>query len=1174
MLVRGRLCSTALLAALGFLLAGRTLSSQSAGAASSSAAVASLVETGRYEAAEALAQRSFSAAGGTPEAGAAGATLVEAFVANGRGSEPRVRELTERLVRELRLSSSTSGQLATALRNLGDVWHQSGDYSRAIDALKEGLGIRERTAPGSPEVAEDLDHLAQALSDGLATDAAEYDTGVKLADRAVDTRRAMNDRTALARSLRIRGVLRKRAGDYARARTDLQESLSILEATSPVHPETARSMLHVGEQLVFDGALTKGLETMALACVMAEATLRPEHPDIADCLRRQAAAREETGDLAGAKTLRERGVAIARESLGETHPRFAVQLNDLANNFQLQNEFAPARALYEEARRGYVARLGARSNGATVTSMNLALLDARVGDYSQARQGLEQVISTWTQTLGPNHPNVARAESALASLLTIQGLHVQARRLHAAVLRVRERAYGPHHPLVARTLSNLAASVSRLGQPRQALELSARALRIWEASGSEDGLAEALVTHAEILSSNGDERAASDGYRRALEIRTRVFGAIHPLVAEGEVALAAVEARLGQIPAALDRALFGQRMAREHALLALRSLPERQALEYASTRPRGLDLAISLASSDGDRSAAMSELVLNRSLTLDEMSARRRIAADAKGVDTVSVWDELRQARQRLANLIVRGPRGNGDDYARLLDETRRQKESLERTLADRSAAFRESERRATIGLPEVRRALPPDSALVSFVRYERTAVNAAPGTQAGGTSQFGRSAVPSYAAFVLRSADDPPVLIHLGTAAAIEGAVVRWREELLAGATLDRSALASAERTLRMSGAQLRSRIWDPLASHLRGVSRVFVVPDGALNRVPIAALPAKSRGYLVEGAYVLHYLSAERDVVANQTPRAVSSRGLLALGGPAFDASGTAGRETGPAGARVRERINSTRSVTSADAADGSAPCLAFQKLRFSTLPATRREVEEVAALWDAHQLGGVRDSRTLLGPSATETTFKQLAPRQAILHLATHGFFLGDNCDSVASLPGSRAVGGVTVSSSTSKRAPQKRPAAMLDNPLVLSGLALAGANRRASTSSAEDDGILTAEEVASLDLAGVQWAVLSACDTGLGPIRGSEGVLGLPRAFQTAGARTVIMSLWPAADQATRSWMLALYRARLEKGKDTAEAVHDAALTALRARRTAAGSGHPFFWGGFVATGDWH
>jgi len=117
-------------------------------------------------------------------------------------------------------------------------------------------------------------------------------------------------------------------------------------------------------------------------------------------------------------------------------------------------------------------------------------------------------------------------------------------------------------------------------------------------------------------------------------------------------------------------------------------------------------------------------------------------------------------------------------------------------------------------------------------------------------------------------------------------------------------------------------------------------------------------------------------------------------------------------------------------------------------------------------------------------------------------------------------------------------------------------------------------LTAEEVASLDLSGVEWAVLSACDTGLGLIRAGEGVFGLRRAFQVAGTRTVIMSLWPVEDRATRTWMLTLYRGRFERELDTADAVRAASLAVLRDRRARGLSGHPFFWAGFVAAGDWH
>lgn len=101
-----------------------------------------------------------------------------------------------------------------------------------------------------------------------------------------------------------------------------------------------------------------------------------------------------------------------------------------------------------------------------------------------------------------------------------------------------------------------------------------------------------------------------------------------------------------------------------------------------------------------------------------------------------------------------------------------------------------------------------------------------------------------------------------------------------------------------------------------------------------------------------------------------------------------------------------------------------------------------------------------------------------------------------------------------------------------------------------------------------------AVLSACDTGLGTIKAGEGVFGLRRAFQVAGARTVIMSLWSVDDQATRAWMRALYEGRLSKQLNTADAVRGAALSVLQQRRLSGQSTHPFYWAAFVAAGDWH
>ncbi len=185
--------------------------------------------------------------------------------------------------------------------------------------------------------------------------------------------------------------------------------------------------------------------------------------------------------------------------------------------------------------------------------------------------------------------------------------------------------------------------------------------------------------------------------------------------------------------------------------------------------------------------------------------------------------------------------------------------------------------------------------------------------------------------------------------------------------------------------------------------------------------------------------------------------------------------------------------------------------------------------------------------------------------MLHLATHGFFLGEGCGgTLASLP-ARA-------STSSTHDDVLAHGSFSENPLLLSGLALAGANQRSRTGSDADDGILTSEEIASMNLSAARWVVLSACETAVGEIQTGEGVLGLRRAFELAGAQTTIMSLWKVDDRATLDWMRRLYAGRA-RGLTTAESVHQASLSALQERRAKGKSTNPFYWGAFVAAGDW-
>jgi CHAT domain-containing protein len=342
-----------------------------------------------------------------------------------------------------------------------------------------------------------------------------------------------------------------------------------------------------------------------------------------------------------------------------------------------------------------------------------------------------------------------------------------------------------------------------------------------------------------------------------------------------------------------------------------------------------------------------------------------------------------------------------------------------------------------------------------------------------------------------------------------------------------------------RRTGAGLRRLVWDPVASYLNPVGTVFIVPDGSLQLLNFAALPGGGQSYLVE-TFTLQYLTSERDLVP--LPRNTAGGGVLAIGAPSFDV-------TPPA-----------RAVSSAGPTPGfrSAllPCANFRQLTFQPLPASKRELEQLRALLTR---SGSADARvapvvTITGSAATEAAFKQQSAGKQLLHIATHGYFLDGSC--------SRSETDAFTAEVT------------VENPLLASGFALAGANQRYKGLPNEEDGILTAEEIATLDLTSVKWAVLSACDTGLGRLKAGEGVFGLRRAFQIAGVHTVIMSLWPVDDRTTESWMRDLYERRFVEGDTTPASVRNASLKALHRRRAKKLSTHPFYWAGFVAVGDWH
>ncbi|HSX62613.1 MAG TPA: CHAT domain-containing tetratricopeptide repeat protein [Tahibacter sp.] len=370
----------------------------------------------------------------------------------------------------------------------------------------------------------------------------------------------------------------------------------------------------------------------------------------------------------------------------------------------------------------------------------------------------------------------------------------------------------------------------------------------------------------------------------------------------------------------------------------------------------------------------------------------------------------------------------------------------------------------------------------------------------------------PRLYAFVAE-AGGAPRLLALGKVDALDARAERWYR-------LMREPGRDAE--LREAGVAVRSHFFDALGL-AQPAGRLFVVADAGVHRLNFAALP-DGGGFLVERGLRLHQLETEQDLASASNP---TRDGLLLLGVPEL------ARTDATALGRLR----------------GSCPEFGSA---FEPLPGAEREIDALARLSRA---AGRDDVIALKGTAATATALRRAAPQSGIIHFATHAFEIGAGCAARAGAA-RRGVG-------------LRRD----DAPVADAGAALAREAGLVLSGERGGNGLLLGADVSTLALDGVGWVVLSACDTGLGARLDDEGVFGLRRAFRLAGARTVLMSLWPVDDAATSAWMEALYRARLERRRDTVDAVADADLAVLKSRRERGESPHPFYWAGFVAAGDW-
>ncbi len=832
-----------------------------------------------------------------------------------------------------------------------------------------------------------------------------------------------------------------------------------------------------------------------------------------------------------------KAVELQKELLGEFHPEFGTALDELTET--------------------YFVELG--------TLPNRHILDL-----------YQQVLTIRERSVGQMHPDYAASLERLASYLSEYGDQTdgvgeadkaKVQTMLRQALAIREAKQGKLHPDTAWCLINLGKAIYRSeGNLEESIRLTKRAGAIYENAEMDWGLSRAngnLLLYYEQMGKY-DEVEANLLHELAL--------AREPPSKDSGSRSGDWESTLGMRPerAALARlnkpfinaarhasalkGLFQFYVRRADYQRAVRMMPEfveaEAEMDLASLNPGSVGRG-------GFGTGAIQEylsLLLNPQAALDRGAVYQSVLA-WKGSrllhqkqlrqcrerpELAPLYAELQSVSDQLATEALSSPAPENRVAWRNISELgqREFQVRFELDVQLRQLGFKQFDEPPS--LAQLQSSLPADAVLIDFVRFfaiERLT---------GGSPPAGWRSI----AFVVRS-KGPVEAVDLGPMSRLEELIDRLHRDVQAGFSM-----------------APRSWFWDRLEPYLHGVGSLLISPDGALCRFPFAAIEGRTpHTHLIDEMAIA--MVPIPQLLVSDAGEIDSSGDLLLVGdvdfgaeaGGAVDLPDLANRSQIALGSEIRGR-----------------------QMQFPMLPGMRREIEAVRDLFMVSHAD--QSVRMLTGSQASEEAVRRAMSGRRFVHLATHGFF------DPPELARFSLVG-------RDVKTEWLRVTQAGIDPGLFAGIAFAGANRQFQAG--QDDGLLTALEAQQLDLTGTELVVLSACETSLGKPVNGEGLLGLQRAFQVAGARSLISSLWKVDDAATQILMIEFYKNLWEKKFSKLEALRQAQLTIRReydpktkqlrgpgtikpidadrlatasdARKQAGEPVAPFYWAAFVISGDW-
>jgi tetratricopeptide (TPR) repeat protein len=976
---------------------------------------------------------------------------------------------------------------------------------------------------------------------------------------------------------------------YSKAESLYQRILQIPAAKlTKDHPKVALTLNNLGELYRQMSLYAEAEPLLQRSLEMYEADLGKNHVDAVPALTNLANLYRNIGKYGNAESLYRRSLEIREAKLAKDDPKVALSLFNLAGFYHYMGDHVKAKQLYERSLRILETKIANQPELAFALS-GQANLYAKMGDDAKAEQLYKRSLDILVAKRGPNHPNVATALNNLAGLYDSEGQYSKAKPLYERCLEIYEANYGKSHPDVATACSNLAGLYLSMDKYADAQPLFQRCLEINRAKLGEDHVyvARALHNVARNSASRQEWTTAIDYFHKA---------------------------RLGTA---------------DHLATRLPGLSETEQLAYLQANfERGFHRVLSLGWSAREAASAPSaEWLLNGKAVAHQSLAEQTILArDAQDPRAKQLVEGLLRTRARLAALVHVLPRtGSEAEYQKEIQTLKAAERDLAENLA--RAVGRHSRANAWVGLAQLRAKLGPKTAFVDIARFSLFDFNknkkmglryVAWITPPKGKGQvelidLGDAKLIDQLVDQVRKAlsDSPKTIREMGEPNALEAlqkplhtlsakvlhpllpTLEKYEEWIVSpdGALwltpwnallLPKGQFAVEEYLIRhvVSGRDLVLELPKSKAES----AYIFADPDYDLSpgKVMAAAgglrgisssslLGQRLRGAIGTWTVSFEFLANEvliRDEEDNgnivgkgtwkQEKNSVTIKTEVAFFQGTIEANQIRGQRT----------VRNTNGTTTLDTFRMDRPGGAEGRSAGSALgilpkvPRLLGTAKEAITVRPKIKKWLGQEPNVYLGEQASEAMVKAVKnPR--VLVLATHGYFLpaqqAEHKD--------RASFDMDDGQRSAALFDQKGQA--IENPLLRCGLLFAGCNKRTEAKTGEDDGILTGLEIVGMNLSGCELVVLSACETGLGDVRSGEGVAGLRQAFQLAGAKGVLASLWNVPDQETAFLMSAFYD-ETASGRSQAAALRQAQLQRIEARRRQFAAAHPFYWAAFSLT----